>query len=157
MSFIDDDKLIGVNANEDYFTMFFYSQEMVDHETNKKKNQDREARERIKRLEEEKKQKANMEKQKADLEHQKRLEEKRRIEEEKARLDKAKKDQEAKELDIIVVALHSVRQLRASSRIDLGEQNQPRDDLLRPRHPDRQDENHLQSARGKHESQSSPW
>lgn len=125
MSFVDDDKLIGVNANEDYFTMFFFSQEMVDHETNKKKNQDREARERLKRLEEEKKQKANMEKQKADLEHQKRLEEKRRIEEEKARLDKAKKDQEAKELDIIVACLDPVRQLRAPGRPHRAKQNQP--------------------------------
>jgi hypothetical protein len=155
MSF-DDDKLIGLNANEDYFTLFFFSQEMVDHETNKKKNQDREARERLKRLEEEKKQKANMEKQKADLEHQKRLEEKRRIEEEKARLDKAKKDQEAKELEIIVASFQAVRQLRAPGGAHLREQNEPRDDLLGPRHPHRQDAHHLQSAGRQHQSEGSP-
>lgn len=83
------------------YELLYFSQELVDHETNKKKNHVRQERERKKRAEEEKKKRANMERMKHDAENQKRLDEQRKMEIEKARLDKVKREQEAIELDVI--------------------------------------------------------
>lgn len=98
----DQTPIQGEDGDDRNYVMMFFSQETIDLESNKQKNEIRLQREKEKRLEEERK---KLETQKNEQDKQteaRKREELRRINEEKARLDKLKKDQEAKELDVIV-------------------------------------------------------
>lgn len=89
----------------------FFFREYVDHETNKKKNQDREERERKRRLEEEQKRREAEKHKQLSIEAQKNEELIAKAKAEMARINKIKLEEESKELSGIVTFFHPERKL----------------------------------------------
>jgi hemolysin activation/secretion protein len=101
------------NAPEQDKEFKFFFREYVDHETNKKKNQDREERERKRRLEEEQKRREAEKNKQLSLEAQKNKELFAKAQAELARVNKIKLEEESKELAGIVRYYYPERELRS--------------------------------------------